>query len=327
MDFGVWINGLREKIRYAFGFTHDQTDEVDAGIVRSISGRLQVGTALDAYHRLTDAEKENYFSIVLKLTEEFTDPQEKQRFQEDFEYTKRKKGQSLKDFAQEVKKDLNRYSDMPDHFNVGQRKVENTAKIREGIRRFRKGIRDRKGKRDKNQIRHMKYYLHSEADLTWEKALDVACRYEMAHGERSSSSDSSSDNDGNDNDNDDNADATSFLEARKKSKAKKRNKKKEKERKGSVIVAALSDKVKKNSEDIEDIKEGQKQLSANLSEWRHETNSMMDEMKLTMDEILQEVRANKISAPIDPAAQFPNTGGASGGDGDLVAAMSRVSFR
>ena len=130
MDFGVWINGLREKIRYAFGFTHDQTDEVDAEIVRSISGRLQVGTALDAYHRLTDAEKENYFSIVLKLTEEFTDPQEKQRFQEDFEYTKRKKGQSLKDFAQEGKKDLNRYSDMPDHFNVGQGKVENTAKIR-----------------------------------------------------------------------------------------------------------------------------------------------------------------------------------------------------
>ena len=172
----------------------------------------------------------------------------------------------------------------------------------------------------------MKYYLHSEADLTWEKALDVACRYEMAHGERSSSSDSSSDDDGNDNDNDDNADATSFLEARKKSKAKKRNKKKEKERKGSVIVAALSDKVKKNSDDIEDIKEKQTQLSANLSEWRHETNSTMDEMKFTMDEILQEVRANKISAPIDPAAQFSNTGGASGGDGDLVAAMSRVSF-
>ena len=51
MDFGIWMNGLREKIRYAFGFTHDQTDEVDAEIVRSISGRLQVGTALDAYHR------------------------------------------------------------------------------------------------------------------------------------------------------------------------------------------------------------------------------------------------------------------------------------
>ena len=325
MDFGIWMNGLREKIRYAFGFTHDQTDEVDAEIVRSISGRLQVGTALDAYHRLTDAEKENYFSIVLKLTEEFTDPQEKQRFQEDFEYTKRKKGQSLKDYAQEVKKDLNRYSDMPDHFNVGQRKVENTAKIREGIRRFRKGIRDRRGKRDKNQIRHMKYYLHSEADLTWDKALDVACRYEMAHDVSSNSSDSSS-NDGDDYDGDDN-DGASFLEARKKSKSKKKQKKKKKETAEAVTIAALSDRVKKNSDDIEDIKEGQKQLSANLSEWRHETNSTMDEMKFTMDEILQEVRANKISAPIDPAAQFSNTGGASGGDGDLVAAMSRVSFR
>ena len=99
MDFGIWINGLTEKIRCALRFTHDQINEVDAEIVLSISGRLQVGTALDAYNRLTAAEKEDYFTMVLKLTEEFTDPQEKQRFQEDFEYTKRKKGQSLKDYA------------------------------------------------------------------------------------------------------------------------------------------------------------------------------------------------------------------------------------
>ena len=323
MDFVMWVNGYKEKIRIAFGLTTTQNDEVQAEVVRSISGRLQTGQALDAYHRLTQTEKDNYDQLIKKLTEEFIDPQEKQKFLEDFEYTKRRKGQSIKDFIQDIKKDMGKYSDMPDYHMNGQTRVENAAKVREGIRRFRKGIRNRKGKKDKEQMRQIKFKLLKEADLTWENALDVACRYEAAHdmSTDSSASSSSSSDDGDDNDGDD---AASFLEVRKKSKSKRKKKKGKAE---AVIVAALSVKVKKNSDDIKDLKGKQEQLSTNLAEWRRETKLVMDENKSVMDEILQEVRASKVSATIDPGDQFSNEGGASGGDGDIVAAMSRVGFR
>ena len=42
-DFGVWMGGLREKIRSAFGFTLGQEEEVDAEVILTIAGRLQVG--------------------------------------------------------------------------------------------------------------------------------------------------------------------------------------------------------------------------------------------------------------------------------------------
>ena len=40
MDFVMWVNGYKEKIRIAFGLTTAQNDEVQAEVVRSISGRL-----------------------------------------------------------------------------------------------------------------------------------------------------------------------------------------------------------------------------------------------------------------------------------------------
>ena len=50
-DFTLWMSGYREKVRSANGFTAAQNDEVDAEVVRSISSKLQSGTALDTYYR------------------------------------------------------------------------------------------------------------------------------------------------------------------------------------------------------------------------------------------------------------------------------------
>ena len=60
--------------------------------------------------RLTAAEKADYDTLVKRLTEEFTDNHERRLFNENMEYNKRKKGQKLKDFMQDIKKDMNRYS-------------------------------------------------------------------------------------------------------------------------------------------------------------------------------------------------------------------------
>ena len=48
----LWLAGYKEKVRNAFGYTAAQEGELEDEIVRSISGKLQSGTALDAYNRL-----------------------------------------------------------------------------------------------------------------------------------------------------------------------------------------------------------------------------------------------------------------------------------
>ena len=177
-DFTLWLAGYREKSRNAHGFTHAQNDEVDAEVLKSISSKLECGTALDAYNGLPAAAKADYNQMVKLLTEEFMDPQERQRFLSDFSYNKRKKGQSLKDFVQDIKKSQNKYSGMPDTYQgPNNTNVVNKAKIADGIRRFCKGIRNRKGKKDKEQMKQLKYNLHREDDQTWENALDVAGRW------------------------------------------------------------------------------------------------------------------------------------------------------
>ena len=49
-DFSLWLTGFREKIRNAFHYTPAQEDLVNAEVVRSISGKLQCGAALDTYN-------------------------------------------------------------------------------------------------------------------------------------------------------------------------------------------------------------------------------------------------------------------------------------
>ena len=81
-DFPLWLQGFREKVRTAFGFNQTQNNEVNAEVLKAISGKLACGTALDTYNRLSEVDKAGYDQMVRKLTEEFLDPQEKDRFNE-----------------------------------------------------------------------------------------------------------------------------------------------------------------------------------------------------------------------------------------------------
>ena len=57
----------RKKVKNAFGYTAAQEDELKAEVVRSISGKLQSGTALDTYN-----EKQAYFNLLSEaLIDEF----------------------------------------------------------------------------------------------------------------------------------------------------------------------------------------------------------------------------------------------------------------
>ena len=114
-DFVLWLSGYRERIRNAFGLNATQDTEVNNEVVRSISGKLQVGTPLDAYNSLDAADKSDYNRLIKKLTEEFTDPQQQKRFTEKSDFNKRKVGQSLKGFMQEIKKSQNKYSELVSH--------------------------------------------------------------------------------------------------------------------------------------------------------------------------------------------------------------------
>ena len=249
-DFTLWVTGYKEKVRNAFGFNHDQDAEVEAEVVRSIPAKLTVGTALDAYNQLPDDDKTDYNRLIDALTKEFIDPRERRRFIEDSSYNKRKKGQSLKDFMQEIIKDQNRYAGM----RAGQ------EKMRDGVRRFKKGIRDRKGRKDKDQLRHLRYNLHDDDDLTWENALKVAGRWEAANDQGSSSEESSDSGD------DEPIAAIAF----------KRKSKRESSKKTDLSLASLSLKVNENSKDIQEIKENQEKFNSNLKLWKEESQATLN---------------------------------------------------
>ena len=89
-DFTLWLSGFAARVRLAHGFKLDEETKVQDEIVRSIEGKLEVGTALDAYDRLTIDEKKSYKLMVQKLTEEFIDPHEKRKFNERHDYNRRK---------------------------------------------------------------------------------------------------------------------------------------------------------------------------------------------------------------------------------------------
>ena len=252
-------------------------------VVRSISGKLQCGTALDAYNSIPPADKVDYDRLVERLTGEFIDPQEQQRFLEDFAYNKRTKGQTLTEFMQQIKKDQNKYSGMKDVITVGAAQVANTAKIHNGIRRFKKGIRNKEGLKDKGQVRHLQYNLHKTADLTWENALEVASRWEAANTAVSSSSSSSSSSD----------DPLEAVECEK----KKRKKRKGKADAKMVVInavetpsvlATLADRVETNERDIKGVKSEQERILANITSWREENAS-------TLDKILKSVESLSVS--------------------------------
>ena len=173
-NFSLWLSGFYQRVRAANGFKLDEDNKVKAEIIRSIAANLSVGTALDTYDRLTIEEKADYDQLTHRLAEEFIDKHEKRRFIDDKSYNKRKKGQKLEDFIQEIKNDVNRYAGLHDA------QVPNPEKEKEGVRRFKAGIRNSKGKKDKDLSRHLRYYLVEDDDFTWENALKITERWEMA---------------------------------------------------------------------------------------------------------------------------------------------------
>ena len=267
-DFTVWLKGYREKIRYTFHYTAAQDTTIDAEVVRSISGKLESGPALDAYERLEDAAKTDYEQLVKCLTEEYLDPQEKRKFIENFSYNKRKKGQSIKEFMHEIIKDMNRYSGIPD----------GTPKEKEGVRRFKNGIRDERGRKDSDLKTHMRFHTYNDADLTWEKALDAALRWENAKYKTKDSESSSSSSD-------------SEEEVKVKVEAvAERSKMKPKKKSGAILaaveqdgIAILADQVKANTMDIKGMKTEQERASVELRSFRNEVSTnlstMMQELK------------------------------------------------
>ena len=158
-DFTLWLQGYREKIRSAYGYTAAQDDDINAEVVRSISGRLEPGTPLDTYNRLSPNDKGNYARLIERLTREFVDPQERRNFLRDFGHNKRKKGQSIQEFMQVIVNDQNRFSGMPDKITVGGQEVDNDAKVKDGIRRFTTGMRDRRGKKNRSLKESMDFGL------------------------------------------------------------------------------------------------------------------------------------------------------------------------
>ena len=209
---------------------------------------------MDTYNRIEVAVKANYEPLIEKLTEEFLDPQEKMKFIENFSYNRRRKGQSIKEFMQEIIKDMNRYSGMPDNVAVGGASVPNRTKIKEGVRRFKRGIRDIKGEKNRELTTHMKFHLHKDEDLTWEKALDAASRWEAANykGEDSGSSSSDSSDEG------EKVAATRSRERKKGGKTVLAAVEEEGE------IATLADQVKANTMDIKGIKTEQERTSVEV---------------------------------------------------------------
>ena len=240
-DFPLWLTGLAAKIRHAYGYKPDEDNKVKAEIVRCISGKLTVGQALDAYNSLTNDEKQNYDQLVAKLTEEFGDPTTKQKFQDNIAFNKRKKNQKFKDLKQEIQRDMDRYSGLTDA----------REKERQGVRRFRAGIRNIKGKRDSELEEHMNYHLQTDDELNWPHAIKVASKWELARG-RTDKDSSSSDDDDDDSDDDD----VRAIEAKKK-KAGKTSKKKNK----SVVISALADQVHEHSMKITKMETAQERMS------------------------------------------------------------------
>ena len=186
-DFTLWLQGYKGKLGLACGLTAAQEDIVDEQVVKTIPGKLTSGTALDAYDDLSADTKSDYALLVKVLTDEFLDPQEQDRFNNDLGYNKRKAGQTIKQFMQEILKDQNTYSDIPEFIGAGDARVKNPQRIKDGIKRFKKGMRNKKGEKDTDLQIHMKYNLHREEDRTWENAYLVACRWEAAHDQPSSS--------------------------------------------------------------------------------------------------------------------------------------------
>ena len=280
-DFTLWLSGFAARVRLAHGFKVDEDKKVEDEIVRSIAGKLKVGSALDAYNRLAADDKKSYSALVQKLEEQFVDPHEKRRFNECHDYNKRKKGQSLKDYMQSIIKDMDRYSDLPKEMLTAVPAVGNAAattkmipnpeKEKQGVRRFRAGMRDQHGKKDREMVRHLRYNLVKDEELTWENALEVATLWELSFSDSSSSEKEEEEEEEEESDDD-------VQKGEVKSKGKKI-----KSKCASGTISALHDQVYENQMKIAKIEAAQEELESALNE--------VKEIQMTQNATLQEIVA------------------------------------
>ena len=253
-DFVSWLSGFSTRVASAYGIQPENRDGLKRELLRLIPGKLALGEATDAYERLTPEEKADYGTMVARLKEEFTDPRAEKRFNENMSYNKRKKGQSVKAFMHEIKKDMKRYSDTPATiYRADGSVVPNPEREKQGVRRFIKGIRDIDGKEDEEFSRNLRYQLPEKSDKTWAKVIKAAIKYEASLEDSSSAAEAGSDDD----DDDESGEEVESVESKK----KKKKETKKKKPKSKSVIAALSDQVHENQMCLTKIETAQERLS------------------------------------------------------------------
>ena len=305
-DFTLWLQGFREKIRSQYGYESDRNgeNEVNAEVIRLISGRLEPGTPLDTYNRLSATVRANYDQLVEALTAAFTDPQAKRNFLKDFGYDKRKKGQTIHEFMQVIMNNQNRFGGMPDKIEVGGASVPNEAKVKDGIRRFTTGMRDKRGKKNKSLMEVLDFNLMEDADFTWENAIGTVVRWENSHPMDTDSDSSSS-----------SSSSEEEPEEEDKKKKKKKGKGKQKPVEATLDMAAvktemttgiatLSDKVEANTRDIRGIKSQQERTEVNMAAWKSETSSTLNQLLQGQQQMQQQLRYRPPMQPQQNRAPF-----------------------
>ena len=295
-DFSLWLSGFLAKIRDVHGFKLADDGKVRAEVVRSISGKLAVGSALDAYNRLSAEDRGAYDKLIPKLSEEFVDPAEKRKFAGNFDFNKRKKKQTLKEFMQEIKKDQNRYSSIADKITVQTPAaaagaaatvalVPNPEKERQGLRRFIAGMRDKKGKKNKALSKHLRYHVVNDKELMWENAVEVVVRWEMAQDEESESSEeTSADSD------DESDDEVKAVETKSRTgvKAKTMKKGKKAEEEDSCVLSAIADQVHENQMKIRGIETAQERMATAFYNLQVSNESMLQDISTKLDMCLHQ---------------------------------------
>ena len=302
-DFSPWLSGLWRKIQNANGYLHTDDDLVKAEIVRGIGSRLTVGSALDTYERLTAAERADYDLLVKRLLEEFTDKNEKRTFTETIDFNKRKKNQRLEDFMQDIKKDMKRYSGLPPTIkNAANVDVPNPEMDKQGVRRFRAGMRDAKGKKDADLTRHLRFYLMDDTDLTWDNALKIASRWESATAEQRAATPTSNSS----SDSDDPEEAAGAVATKEKKKSEKKSER--------ITISTLADKVHENQMKIKGMETAQERLTAVVSEMHTSLKSIdersgkgMQTLAEKLDNLsIQNTQGNSGSRYFNAQRQQPN---------------------
>ena len=277
-DFPQWISGFASRIQSVLGFRREETNRVREEVLRSIGGKLSVGTALDTYEGLPEEIKSNYDRLVARLTEEFTDPRARKKFNKKKNYNVRKKDQSIKDYKQAIVEDMKRYSDIPATIvTVAGGVVPNPLWEKNGVERFIEGIRDIDGNKDRRYQRQLDYHATHANEMNWDNIIDVATRYEGT-GDRSDTGSDESESDSED------------------------NKKKKKEK---LVVSALADQVHENQMKIvklETVQERMATAQESTNATLLATNATLQEISSKLDLSLSQPqqRAQYVAQPRAP---------------------------